>query len=137
MFFEQLKKACDMRNITVTAVTAQLNMSKSNVTNWKNGTMPNGEVLVRLSELLKVSTDFLLKGDRAEPIKTDNSVRSGDMTNSKIVTGYKNHYITDDNTPTEAMYSGIFKRLDNLSETQCYRAIADIIELLDEKYQVE
>lgn len=126
-----------MRNITVTAVTAQLNISESNVTNWKNGTMPNREVSVRLSELLKLSTDFLLKVDNAEQIKTDNSVHAGDMTNSKIVTGYKNHCITDDNIPTEAMYSGIFKCIDNLSETQCYRAIADIIELLDEKYQAE
>lgn len=137
MFFEQLKKACDMRDISITAVATQLNISKSNVTNWKNGTMPNGDVLVRLSELLKVSTDFLLKGDKSEQIKADNSVRAGDMTNSKIVTGYKNHYITDSNIPLEAMYLGIFKRLDALSETQCYRAIADIIELLDEKYQIK
>ncbi len=99
--------------------------------------MANGEVLVRLSELLDVSTDFLLKGDKAGHIKTDNSVRTGDMTNSKIVTGYKNHYIVNDAISTETMYSGIFNRLDSLSEAQCYRAIADIIELLDEKYRAK
>ncbi|MCM1506147.1 MAG: helix-turn-helix domain-containing protein [Ruminococcus flavefaciens] len=63
MFFEQLTKACKMRNITVTNLTTYLQISKSNVTNWKKGTIPNGEVIVRISEYLGVSTDFLLKGD--------------------------------------------------------------------------
>lgn len=62
MFFEQLTKACTMRNISVTSLTACLEISKSNVTNWKNGTIPNGEVIVRISDFLGVSTDFLLKG---------------------------------------------------------------------------
>ena len=63
MFFEQLKKACEENNTTVTAVATKLNISKSNVTNWKNGTIPNGETVIRLSELLSVSTDYLLKGE--------------------------------------------------------------------------
>lgn len=62
MFFDQLLKACEMRNITVTRLTTQLEISKSNVTNWKNGTIPNGEVIIRISDFLGVSTDFLLKG---------------------------------------------------------------------------
>lgn len=62
MFFEQLKKACKIKNTSVTAVAMQLNISKSNVTNWKNGTIPNGDIVTRLSEILGVTTDFLLKG---------------------------------------------------------------------------
>lgn len=62
MFFEQVKKACEMRGISVTALTIQLGISKSNVTNWKNGTMPNGDVIISISDCLRVSTDFLLKG---------------------------------------------------------------------------
>lgn len=62
MFFDQLLKACEMRGITVTKLTTQLAISKSNVTNWKNGTIPNGEVVIRISDFLQVSTDFLLKG---------------------------------------------------------------------------
>ncbi|MDE6501790.1 MAG: helix-turn-helix domain-containing protein [Ruminococcus sp.] len=62
MFFDQLVKACKMRNITVTGLTTNLAISKSNVTNWKNGTIPNGEVIIRISDFLGVSTDFLLKG---------------------------------------------------------------------------
>lgn len=62
MFFEQLTKACKDNNITITSLTAHLKISKSNVTHWKNGTLPNSEVVVRISDFLGVSTDFLLKG---------------------------------------------------------------------------
>lgn len=65
MFFEQLSKACKNKDKTVTAVAKELKISKSNVTNWKNGTTPNGDVVVRLSELLGVTADYLLK-DGAE-----------------------------------------------------------------------
>lgn len=85
MFFEQLKKACKMRNISVTAVITQLNISKSNATNWKNGTMPNGEVVVRLSELLEVSTDFLLKGFEESGDKIGINNQSPTITNSSNV----------------------------------------------------
>lgn len=79
MFFEQLKKACKMRNTSVTAVTLQLSISKSNVTNWKNGTIPNGDIIIRLSELLGVTTDFLLKGT------DEQSIFNNTITNSSNV----------------------------------------------------
>lgn len=79
MFFEQLKKACQMRNTSVTAVTLQLSISKSNVTNWKNGTIPNGDIIIRLSELLGVTTDFLLKGT------DEQSIFNNTITNSSNV----------------------------------------------------
>lgn len=63
MFFEQLAKACKKRGKTVTAIAKELKISKSNVTNWKNGTIPNGEIVVRLSELLGVTADYLLKDE--------------------------------------------------------------------------
>lgn len=62
MFFEQLSKACKDKNISVTNLTTILAISKSNVTHWKNGTLPNSEVVIRISNYLGVSTDFLLKG---------------------------------------------------------------------------
>lgn len=70
MFFDQLTKACKMRNITVTSLTQQLKISKSNVTHWKNGTFPNSEVVVRISEYLRVPTDFLLKDDKENIVET-------------------------------------------------------------------
>ena len=68
MFFEQLTKACKDKGKSVTSVANELKISKSNVTNWKKGTTPNGDVIVRLSELLGVTADYLLKGDNAKNI---------------------------------------------------------------------
>lgn len=61
-FFKQLQKACENNGISVTSAVIQLGISRSSVTNWKKGVVPNGDVIVRLSELLSVSTDYLLTG---------------------------------------------------------------------------
>jgi transcriptional regulator with XRE-family HTH domain len=62
VFFDNLKETCELRGISVTSATQQLGVSRSNVTSWKKGTAPNSDVVVRLSELLDISTDFLLTG---------------------------------------------------------------------------
>ncbi len=94
MFFEQLTKACKMRNISVTNLTSHLEISKSNVTNWKNGTIPNGEVIIRISDFLGVSTDFLLKGDKSNIseaiIGTNNQSTTINDSQNVEVNGIKN-----------------------------------------------
>lgn len=44
----------------------QLELSKGNISNWKNGGMPSVEVLRQLSNRLSVSTDYLL-GNTDDP----------------------------------------------------------------------
>ncbi len=115
MFFEQLKKACQMRNTSVTAVTLQLNISKSNVTNWKNGTIPNGDVVIRLSELLDVTTDFLLKGT------DEQSVFNNTISNSNNV---EVNSIKNENTYNNAEkneLSEITQELINIFENLPYK----------------
>lgn len=65
MFFEQLKKACDKKKTNPTALVLKLKMSKGNVTRWKSGVIPNGEILNRISEELEVTTDYLLGKEKA------------------------------------------------------------------------
>ena len=84
MFFEQLSRACELRDTSVTAVAAKLGISKSNVTNWKNGTMPNSDVVVRLSELLDVSTDYLLLGKEETAISNSNVGAVGNNSNGVV-----------------------------------------------------
>lgn len=62
MFYYQLEKLCRQHNITPTAVTLELGLSKGTMSNWKKGATPNGEVVVRFAERFGVSTDYLLKG---------------------------------------------------------------------------
>lgn len=132
MFFEQLKKACQMRNTSVTAVTLQLNISKSNVTNWKNGTIPNGDVVIRLSELLDVTTDFLLKGT------DEQSVFNNTISNSNNV---EVNSIKNENTYNSAEkkeLSEITQELINIFENLPYKErikLMGIVYDFEEKYK--
>lgn len=62
MFYDQLKKACTKNNTTVTAALKEIGIGTANGTYWKNGSTPNSDVVIKLSELLNVSTDYLLTG---------------------------------------------------------------------------
>ncbi len=62
-FFENLEELCKINKTTPTAfVLNVLNMGSSNVTRWKNGTLPNSEIILKISDYFKVTTDFVLKG---------------------------------------------------------------------------
>lgn|GEM_PF-4374990 len=56
-------------------------MSRQTVSKWENGSNPDVETIVRLSELLDVSTDMLLKGNEI-PRK---SLLSSQLLNEKRV----------------------------------------------------
>lgn len=60
MFYEQLEKICKLNNITVTAATLKLGISKGTATNWKKGASPNSDVVVQFAQLFNVTTDYFL-----------------------------------------------------------------------------
>lgn len=69
MFFKQLKNACASRGTTPSSVIRELGMTRGSLTNWKKGVFPSSEVIIKLSNKLNVSTDYLLLG-RNSPILT-------------------------------------------------------------------
>lgn len=66
MFYENLKKACELRGTSVTALLKQMKMGTANGTFWKNGSSPSSDVVIQFSEFLNVSTDYLLKGEETQ-----------------------------------------------------------------------
>lgn len=62
MFYQMLKKACKNAGTTVTATLKAIGIGTANGTYWKNGSMPTSDILIKLSEFLNVSTDYLLFG---------------------------------------------------------------------------
>lgn len=62
MFYDNLKAACASKGVSVTSMLKEFKISTSNGTAWKNGTSPSADIVVRFSEFLGVTTDFLLKG---------------------------------------------------------------------------
>lgn len=70
MFYEQLKKACKKNNTSITAVLKQLGIGTANGTYWKNGSNPTSDMVIKLSEFLGVSCDYLLLGKETIPEAT-------------------------------------------------------------------
>jgi len=60
MFFDNLQYLCKEHNIKLTPLLIELNLSTGNINKWKKGTLPNGEILIKLSDRLDCSVDYLL-----------------------------------------------------------------------------
>lgn len=60
MFWENFSNLCRIRGIKPNPCAAAIGVSSATVTKWKNGTIPNGETLIKLAEYLDCSVDYLL-----------------------------------------------------------------------------
>lgn len=72
MFYSILNNLCTSKGTTITAVLKSLGISTSKGTAWKNGSVPNGEILSKLADYFEISTDTLLG-------RTQNSNKNFDM----------------------------------------------------------
>ncbi|MBR0485693.1 MAG: helix-turn-helix domain-containing protein [Oscillospiraceae bacterium] len=68
MFYEQLKKACKQNGTTVTATLKKIGIGTANGTYWTNGSAPSADIVIKLSEFLNVTTDYLLLGKEENTI---------------------------------------------------------------------
>lgn len=60
MFWERFYSLCKDNGVTPTQVVTSLNISHGAPTKWKQGNIPTGENLIKLSEYFGVSVDYLL-----------------------------------------------------------------------------
>ena len=68
MFFEQFSKLCLANNTTPTRFTIDiLKLSSSNVTAWKNGSIPKYKTLKTIADHFNVTVGFLFDGESALP----------------------------------------------------------------------
>ncbi len=66
MFLERLLLLCNEKHTDISNVLRALGLSTSKGTAWRNGSIPNGEILLKLASYFGVSTDYLL-GNTDEP----------------------------------------------------------------------
>lgn len=68
MFYENLKRVCDKKHTTPTAVAEAIGMSRSNATEWKKGKSPKLSTVFKIAEHLNVSAATLVRktADRGE-----------------------------------------------------------------------
>ena len=62
MFFSQLVQLCEERGEKVTAVVRKLRFSTGSMSQWKNGSSPTGDTLLKIAKYFGVSVDYLLTG---------------------------------------------------------------------------
>ena len=60
LFYERLKNVCAERKTSPSAVCIALGMSKSNVTEWKNGRSPKLDTVVQIAEHLGINPTELI-----------------------------------------------------------------------------
>lgn len=64
-FYERLDSLLKQKNISHRKMIIDFGLVKNTMYNWKHrGNIPNGEVLLKLSEYLDVSVDYLLCNDK-------------------------------------------------------------------------
>ena len=62
MFWDNFSVLCNLIGKKPSVVAADLGLSNSITTKWKNGAVPNGDILAKMSEYFNTTTDFLLFG---------------------------------------------------------------------------
>ena len=60
MFYERLNNIAKIHNTTITKTLNKLCISTGNISHWKKGRLPNGEVLIKIADEFKCSIDYLL-----------------------------------------------------------------------------
>lgn len=87
MFYDNLKRICENQGLKITPVVIECGGSSGSIANWKKGTIPNGEILVKLSKRLNVSIDYLLTGENFSSnhiMINGNAIQSKNLINSTI-----------------------------------------------------
>lgn len=64
MFWEIFYKLCTDKNTKPLSVVKELKIATGIITKWKNGSIPNGETLIKLADFFDCSVDHLLGRDK-------------------------------------------------------------------------
>lgn len=67
MFYENLEKILKQKNLTLNKLAKGTGLAQSPTSRWKNGTIPNGETIIKICKYLNVSADYLLDLDTGAP----------------------------------------------------------------------
>lgn len=60
MFYDRLTERCAELGLKLTPLVTELGYSSGAIGRWKAGTLPNGDILVKLARRLECSVDYLL-----------------------------------------------------------------------------
>lgn len=70
-FYERLRAICKEKGTTVTNMLSKLNISTGSTGNWKRGSLPNGDILMKIADYLDTSIDYILLGEFRSDLNSD------------------------------------------------------------------
>ncbi|MBR1529518.1 MAG: helix-turn-helix transcriptional regulator [Oscillospiraceae bacterium] len=88
MFWDRFEKLCRDAGKKPSPVGKEIGVSATAVYKWKEGTIPNGEILMKIADYFNCSTDYLL--GRTETPNAQ-SVTTGDSNNNISGDNNSNH----------------------------------------------
>ena len=88
MFWDRFEKLCRDAGKKPSPVGKEIGVSATAVYKWKEGTLPNGEILMKIADYFNCSTDYLL--GRTETPNAQ-SVTTGDSNNNISGDNNSNH----------------------------------------------
>ena len=59
-FFEQYKKICEARGISLNGAAKEIGLPSSSVTHWKDGAVPRMKTIQKIADYFGVTTDYLM-----------------------------------------------------------------------------
>ncbi|WP_162611346.1 helix-turn-helix domain-containing protein [Anaeromassilibacillus sp. An200] len=63
MFYDYFSRLCARKGVSTSRAAEDINLSRSTVSKWKNGSTPSGSTLQKLSEYFGIPADYLLRGE--------------------------------------------------------------------------
>lgn len=116
IFWERYSDLCNNKNTKPNPVGKVIGVASSTISQWKNGSIPNGETLIKLADYFDCSVDYLL----------------GRTNEQNISANYSNNNITNSNNVSLGENSPVYNRSDEISSE-----IAKIVSSLDMRQQTE
>jgi len=114
MFWDRFEELCRVSGKKPSPVGKEIGVSATAVSKWKEGTIPNGEVLMKIADYFHVSVDYLL--GREESPQQGNNIQTGDIQGG--ITGNNNLSIATappPQPPTDSVTDEFLKVFQELS----------------------
>jgi len=67
MFYERLLLVCEEKGEKFTPLVKKLGYSPGSIKNWKNGTIPSGDIIKSFADYFGITTDYLLGREPSAP----------------------------------------------------------------------
>ena len=122
MFWERLTEICLEKGISPNGLCKAIGLSNATATKWKNGSIPNNSTLLKISNKLGVSIDYLLgKTDIKEKAPATPEGEGGD------IAGDLTHYMEILESQESLMFDG--EPLDDESKELLLISLKNTMEL--------